>query len=458
MGPVDAPLPAPLTLWARVAAMKAVYSLWDDNPGDVSDPYSPAGVLTGGRMLVWSGNEDWFEIVRYSGDRAVMFGDTEGCSSILSDLPAPIDLLAYAPAWLPIEVLSPRVICDEVSFVHWQDGGHHHRAPVVTDPPDAGVFGAFIGIDGVFDSLVTEGFIDFHTEVSDETALYSETIQAMDGIEVSDPGPELGWEDFPAEPAAAPFYDEYAPLRELFESADAYAVTPEQLLAVAAIKGRNNIDAATRWLATCGVMAGSVPPCEPDADPFTGIRKRRKLTETQHLDQVKAWLMTSREKPRPPLPVSSVLGGVVEAILQMVPDGAEFDVTAAADGASVQLSPDVLTEFPTIAEALTTDDVYELQKEWGRLEPIYSRLMSLWESERDPHHGSWMFIRLMMSDGRLHIERAYDHWPAWFPDEPAGLVLNRERLINEFGSRTSQWRPPWFDGLLDGYALEDVAW
>lgn len=88
---------------------------------------------------------------------------------------------------------------------------------------------------------------------------------------------------------------------------------------------------------------------------------------------------------------------------------------------------------------------------------IFTVLRQLWEQERHPEHGTWMFFKMTMADGHIDIERVYDHWPSWFSVEELTTVSQRHELIREFASRTTQWRPGWYDQAQDDYALEDVT-
>jgi hypothetical protein len=70
------------------------------------------------------------------------------------------------------------------------------------------------------------------------------------------------------------------------------------------------------------------------------------------------------------------------------------------------------------------------------------------DAEADPVHGRWIFVRLETTATRFTIERCYDSWPAWMPQQhpigPSPAALKRE-----MDRRSPEYRPPWV-ALLDG--------
>ncbi|AKC39209.1 Uncharacterised protein [Mycolicibacterium phlei] len=451
---VDVPLPGPLSLWARVAAMKAVYLLWDEDPADPFSDESGPGVLTGGRMMFDPQDGDWFELVRYANDRALMLGASRFDEFVISDLPYCLDLLAHAPAWAPIAELSPRVLAHDVTIFHWEERGHHHRSPTVTDTQWNGLFEGFTSAENFVNALWEYGNQLNAADCESTQAPWNEAESDESGPEhVDEHWINLDWNT--VEPAPQ-YGDEYEPLGELFEQAEVYEVTVEVLERVAAIKGRSDTTVAARWLAACGVLCGSVTPHEPEPEPFSGVRKRRRLTEKQHGAQVLDWLLASPEIPRTPAPISPTLDKVIDAVKAAYPGRNNFIFKARMTERSMSLSDDSAEDFlPDLSPADANDSWQDGPPQHVMAQAdIFTVLRQLWEQERHPEHGTWMFFKMTMADGHIDIERVYDHWPPWFSVEELTAVSQRHELIREFASRTTQWRPSWYDQVQDDYALE----
>jgi hypothetical protein len=66
----------------------------------------------------------------------------------------------------------------------------------------------------------------------------------------------------------------------------------------------------------------------------------------------------------------------------------------------------------------------------------------LWEADADPVHGRWIFLRLETTATRFAIERRYDSWPAWMPQDPS-LGPSPSSLRREMDRRAPGYRPPW---------------
>jgi hypothetical protein len=66
----------------------------------------------------------------------------------------------------------------------------------------------------------------------------------------------------------------------------------------------------------------------------------------------------------------------------------------------------------------------------------------LWEADADPAHGRWIFMRLETTATRFTIERRYDTWPHWMPQEPR-LGPAPGALRREMARRSPAYRPGW---------------
>lgn len=129
---MDLELPHPGVLWVTAVVTDLFFAAF---PGDVYDPIELAEyvgettVVDGGRL----DNEDcagnWFSLIRYPGDRAVLFGwDRDNNVYDKSYNPR-----AAAPEWvraLELKTHHPRVLTvDAVSFVRWWENGQWSSTP-----------------------------------------------------------------------------------------------------------------------------------------------------------------------------------------------------------------------------------------------------------------------------------------------------------------------------------------
>ncbi|MGV9408885.1 hypothetical protein ACWDOP_03135 [Nocardia sp. NPDC003693] len=129
-------LPDPRALWVIAAVTDVFFAAF---PGDVYDPDELASrigttsVISGGRLDHEDGAGNWFTLIRYTGDRAILFGwdrDNEVWDQ-------PYDPRAAAPEWvrsIELKTHHPDVLtADAVSFLRWWENGRWHSTPTEHD-------------------------------------------------------------------------------------------------------------------------------------------------------------------------------------------------------------------------------------------------------------------------------------------------------------------------------------
>jgi hypothetical protein len=78
---------------------------------------------------------------------------------------------------------------------------------------------------------------------------------------------------------------------------------------------------------------------------------------------------------------------------------------------------------------------------------LADRVRALRAAESDPRYGRWLFLRVEVSASGVQIERRYDSWPDWWPDDGVSGPW-RTNLQEEMDRRAAAWRPGWIT-LLD---------
>ncbi|WP_433672283.1 hypothetical protein ACQP06_11930 [Nocardia sp. CA-136227] len=133
---MDLELPHPGALWVTAVVTDVFFAAF---PGDVYDPAESAEyigtttVVAGGRLDKEDGAGNWFALIRFPGDRAVLFGwDRENDVYDKS-----YDPRAAAPEWvraIEIKAHHPRVLTtDLVSFLRWWENGRWSSTPTEYD-------------------------------------------------------------------------------------------------------------------------------------------------------------------------------------------------------------------------------------------------------------------------------------------------------------------------------------
>lgn len=67
-------------------------------------------------------------------------------------------------------------------------------------------------------------------------------------------------------------------------------------------------------------------------------------------------------------------------------------------------------------------------------------LRQLHHDEASDESGAWLFARVVYDGRAVSLDRAFDHWPAWFTDDHGPSL---EGLAWEMDQRHPDWRPGW---------------
>nr|WP_296066064.1 hypothetical protein [uncultured Actinoplanes sp.] len=390
----DVDLPAPGLLWPRWVTLAASLTAigWSD---------------------VWYVDErgahhddhggSWARLALLDGARAVLFGyDREHSATVDAD--PPLDLLTGAPEWLPWDVLTPLAESDRLGFVVWHEHGRWSRARYR---------------DGIADGLVdTVGAV-----LSTENAL----------TELADIVSEWGQYE-PRTPAAR----------------DEIRAASEQILA-AAVRGQVgaaeferllgrvpslDLEAALSTAGRGGITSGTRPPRVP-AGQRPAMRRVRRLSQGEHDRLVWAAMQDAVELDRPSPPHTEELDELVAWMRDRAPAGdGVCSVMAYADATNVSVQPGASPpeQRPADQKVATFDGLSRM-------------LRRLREAEADPRYGRWLYLLVETTAAGARVERRYDSWPPWWPDDGVSGPW-RTNLGEEMDARAPRWRPPW-TRLLD---------
>ena len=384
-------LPDPDVLWARWGAFAATMTAagyddvyWCDAAGAHLDDHG--------------GN--WSRLVRVEGGRAVLFGHDHEYSDTTTASP-PIDLLAGAPGWLPWDELLPHVDGYGLGYCYWWESAGWERVDYPGDPGDGlrQTIGACLDGDAARADLV------------EVVTVWREHDLAGDA------------EKAEVEAAAA----------TVLAAAAANRIDTAALDGLLGRVGDVDLAAGLAMAATAGLTPGSTPPASP---PAAGAPERRvrKLSDRQHDRLVWAAMREAAETPRPAPGAGPELATLVAWARGHAPgrDGRCTLLFEMLDTAARQVPGDAPP---------TGDD------SWAVFDEATDLVRRLWEAEADPRHGHWIYLRLETTRDGYAIERRYDSWPDWMPDDGiSGPWLDHLRL--ETGRRDPAFRPLW-TALLD---------
>ncbi|MDQ7905390.1 hypothetical protein RB614_12730 [Phytohabitans sp. ZYX-F-186] len=385
-------LPAPDVLASRWGALAAAMTAagyddvyWFDADGAHYDDHG--------------GN--WARLILVEGGRAVLFGfDHEYSDTTTAD--PPIDLLAGAPAWLPWPRLLPHADEDMLGAVYWYEGGSWHR---VGYP------------DGLHDGLrSTIGWL-----FEDGAAIVAELRSVVS---------EWGGHDIDGEREAA---EVTAAADRLVAAATARTVDAAALEGLLGRLRERPVDlaAGVAMAARAGLTAGSTAPVTPAATEAPQ-RRVRLLSDREHNRLVWTAMRESGEFDRPTPGESAELAALVAWTRGRAPghDGRCTLLFEVLDTSARQVPGEVPPgERPG-------DD------NWTAFHEATELVRRLREAEAHPERGHWIYLRLATTATGYEVERRYDSWPPWIPDDGiSGPWL--DHLRQELGRRAPGYRPHW---------------
>ncbi|MGN2635522.1 hypothetical protein ACTD5D_04865 [Nocardia takedensis] len=361
-------LPAPDVLWGRTLVVQVVQD--PDGSGQL-------GELTGGRVTFDMGYQDnWFTLIRYERDRAVVFGRGRDDTWIAPE--QPLDLLADAPDWVPVDELTALILREEIDVVRWWDGTWRHA--------------------GQLDDLR----VRYETAVAMYPLLESEQLVAVF-----------------AESLPGVTHEEVA---ALFTAAEAATVKAELLSGLDPELSAAVLD----YLGRGGVLADAHAVAEPAPPPVSRPRIRRRITSVEHSRLLVAAMMAATDHPRPAPPNSPELADIIDRVRRLHRDFGHADF-------AFRVGRGIGVGVPRHARKIPTG---------------LRRLRDVEAGE----HGRWLFIRFTVEGADVRVERAYDHWPSWYPRNPYHNDPDRRDLLDEFAHRPPSARPDWADLAADDYA------
>jgi hypothetical protein len=392
----DVDLPAPGLLWTRWAVISAALTgigyadVWFvDDKGAHHDDHGGS----------------WARFALLDGARAVLYGYDRGHRATAAADP-PIDLLTGAPGWLPWDDLSPLAENDQLGFVVWHSEGRWSRARYR---------------DGIGDGLV---------EVAGAVLSTENTL-----AELSEIVTEWGRHD----------------LRTPSER-DEVRAAGEHLLA-ASVRGEVggsaferllgrlddpalNLKAALFAAGRAGITSGTRPP-RIAAGSQPALRRVRRLSQGEHDRLVWSAMRDASELRRPAPPGTTEFDDLVDWLRKRSPAGdGRCSLLAYADATSLTAQPG---EFPPAERPG--------EERFGLFHELADRVRALRAAESDPRYGRWLFLRVEVSASGVQVERRYDSWPSWWPDDGVSGPW-RTNLQEEVDRRAAAWRPVW-TALLD---------
>ncbi|MBF6204773.1 hypothetical protein K8O92_02640 [Nocardia asteroides] len=125
-------LPHPEVLWARVTVLDVITFATHTDGVAGGQEIGQTAAVEGGRLISDDGEGNWYSLVRYPGERALLFGRDEDNEVTGTSY----DPLAAAPAWVrsvePTAKL-PGGVQGPVSFVRWWEFGRWQHTPTDLD-------------------------------------------------------------------------------------------------------------------------------------------------------------------------------------------------------------------------------------------------------------------------------------------------------------------------------------
>ncbi|GID26046.1 hypothetical protein [Paractinoplanes brasiliensis] len=331
----------------------------------------------------------WARLALVDRARAVLFGyDRDHSATAAAD--PPVDLLTDAPDWLPWHDLTALAEADRLGFVVWHAEGRWSRTRYR---------------DGVADGLTqTVGPV-----LSNENTLR----------ELSDIVTEWGRHELRTPAERDDVRDASEDLLTAAVRGEVTGSTFERLLG-RLTEPTLDLRAALFAAGRGGITAGTRPPRIP-AGERPPLRRVRRLSQGEHNRLVWAAMHDAAELNRPGPPDTAEL----QALAAWMRAHGGHSVLAYADATSVSVRAD----------------------QTGATRQLSDLLRALRQAESDPRYGRWLFLRVQTTPTEILVERRYDSWPKWWPDDGVTGPW-RDNLLEEMNGRAPQWRPAWVR-LLD---------
>jgi hypothetical protein len=197
-----------------------------------------------------------------------------------------------------------------------------------------------------------------------------------------------------------------------------------------------NLKAALFAAGRAGITSGTRPP-RIAAGSQPALRRVRRLSQGEHDRLVWSAMRDASELRRPAPPGTTEFDDLVDWLRKRSPAGdGRCSLLAYADATSLTAQPG---EFPPAERPG--------EERFGLFHELADRVRALRAAESDPRYGRWLFLRVEVSASGVQVERRYDSWPSWWPDDGVSGPW-RTNLQEEVDRRAAAWRPVW-TALLD---------
>lgn len=167
-------LPHPEVLWARVTVFDVITSATHDDDYRVASgvEIGQSARVEGARLINDDGAGNWYTLIRYSGDRALLFGTDED-NEVAGTA---YDPLAAAPTWVrSVDLTANRRSDRPITFARWwEDGRWQHTSTDLDDGLEMSLSAAadregFAG--GIMSAAIHAKWVEMDYEAGKLTAL-----------------------------------------------------------------------------------------------------------------------------------------------------------------------------------------------------------------------------------------------------------------------------------------------
>lgn len=391
-------LPEPSLIWALASVSCAVSA-------GLGDFWPEFQRLEDDGLQMDDGGGNWWRMTRVGGGRFLLVGWDRTGETYSSD-ELPIDLLAGAPEWLPwewVERVEERR--GDFGFAYWWDGTWQRVS--YPDWVEEDGLGIMLSAWSAAAELVPE-----LSERVDSALRYRKDAPA----------------EFPEQETVE------AVIRALAEAVPAGRVSPESVReTLGPLNDVLDLEAPLEILDRAGLLLGDRTP--PEVPAGTGRPATRPgpwvINYNDWEGMVTRVARAATERQRPEVPESDLLRELKEWMRD----------AAGRHGGT-------LTYTALCEDRASTMSLYDGAGERVGDPDMPTKVNELRRLEGHPEHGSWFFLRVHADPEGVTVERAYDHYPAWWRSSGFMSTPSIGSLRAEMDRRAPEWWPHWV-WLLD---------
>lgn len=405
-GSADRP-PSPELLWAHGGALAALVSGRAGSSG-------PLRLVGEALCFDDGGSSDW-RLAWCGRDRAVLLGyDRDSSDSTRYDK-RPVDFLAGAPDWLPLDWIDDRRFRENIGYVYWWDGQEWEHAPYPDDwESDGASFSRYATTARAVAEIVEMVFEGFAPEDGDG----------------GDPSAAPGTALMEQARRGTIDTDTLAAVLGLLDALDEEGDEDGEDAGGDGGGPRWDAEAARETARLLGLTPGSERPRLTAAAGRPPRAPRPVISEREWSLLVGDAMARSPELDRPPVAAAPALERVVARVR---------DLGLAHPGAAT-------LHYDFRGNRRITDGTGTLYKEYDT--ELMECLAALREDEGDPERGRWLGLRLSVTRDGVEARRRFDGPP----DGGLGSTATDEvgalhHLRREMDRRAPAWRPSWADLL-----------